>query len=89
MMAAHETATAGIRLRDVRFGWGERTVLGGVSLAVEPGEFVGLLGPNGSGKSTLLRLIAGTLMPSRGDLAVAGLVPGRATRRELARRVAV
>jgi len=91
MMAARETtmAAAGIRLRDVRFAWGARTVLGGVSLAVEPGEFVGLLGPNGSGKSTLLRLIAGTLMPSRGDLAVAGLVPGRATRRELARRVAV
>ena len=90
-MAACETTTetAGIRLRDVRFSWGVRTVLGGVSLAVEPSEFVGLLGPNGSGKSTLIRLIAGTLTPSRGELAVAGLVPGRTTRRELARRVAV
>ena len=41
----------------VRFG--ERVVLGDVSLAVSDSEIVGLLGPSGCGKSTLLRVIAG------------------------------
>ena len=49
-----------------------RPVLGGVSLGVEPGEFVALVGANGTGKSTLLRLIAGLLPPDRGSVAIAG-----------------
>ena len=46
--------------------------LEGVSLAVEPGEAVGLIGRNGSGKTTLLRLIAGIFKPTTGRLDVAG-----------------
>ena len=45
-----------------------------VSLAVEPGEAVGLVGRNGSGKSTLLRLIAGIIKPSEGTVAVGGRI---------------
>jgi ABC-2 type transport system ATP-binding protein len=43
-------------------------VLRGVSLAVEPGEFVGLIGPNGSGKSTLFKLISGIFPPDQGSI---------------------
>jgi NitT/TauT family transport system ATP-binding protein len=42
--------------------------LGGVSLAVETGEFLSVLGPSGCGKSTLLRLIAGLAEPSDGSI---------------------
>jgi ABC-type polysaccharide/polyol phosphate transport system ATPase subunit len=43
-----------------------------VSLAIEPGEAVGIVGRNGSGKTTLLRLIAGIFTPTAGRLEVAG-----------------
>jgi ABC-2 type transport system ATP-binding protein len=45
-----------------------------VSLAIEPGEAVGIVGRNGSGKTTLLRLIAGIFQPTGGRLEVAGEV---------------
>jgi ABC-type multidrug transport system ATPase subunit len=57
-------------------------ILNGVSLAVEAGEFVGLVGPNGAGKSTLLACVAGLLEPSEGEVKVlgynAGSIPARA-----------
>ncbi len=47
---------------------GERLVLEGVSLGVQPGGALLLLGPNGSGKSTLLRLLAGLRRPDGGTI---------------------
>ncbi|SHI08115.1 ABC transporter ATP-binding protein [Pollutimonas bauzanensis] len=44
----------------------------GLTLSVEPGEFVCILGPSGCGKSTLLGALAGHLKPSGGSLRVDG-----------------
>ncbi len=55
-------------LVDVEAGYGDRTVLRGVDLAIERGRKVALVGPNGAGKSTLLRLLAGELQPRSGQL---------------------
>lgn len=43
-----------------------------VSLAVEPGEMVGIMGPSGSGKTTLLSMLGCILKPTEGTLAIQG-----------------
>jgi iron complex transport system ATP-binding protein len=78
-----------VEVRDLRFAWGGRPVLRDVTVAIAPGEFVGLLGPNGSGKSTLLRLIGGLLRPATGEVRLAGAEVRRLPRRTVARRVAL
>ena len=53
-------------------GYGPVDILHGVSLRVEPGEFVTVIGPNGSGKSTLLKAIFGLVPPRSGVITFAG-----------------
>lgn len=48
------------------------TVLKGIDLTVESGEFISLLGPSGCGKTTLLRCIAGLETPSGGVIEIGG-----------------
>jgi energy-coupling factor transporter ATPase len=56
-----------------RYREGAPLALDRVSLALSPGELVGLVGANGSGKSTLARMCDGLLVPTSGKVVVEGL----------------
>jgi iron complex transport system ATP-binding protein len=81
--------TALIEAEAVSFAYGPRRVLDDVSLAVAPGELVGVIGPNGGGKTTLVRLLSGVLAPAAGSVRLGGRSLAAHRRRELARRLAV
>ena len=59
---------ASVELHDVHKNYGQHEVIKGVSLTIEPGEFVVFVGPSGCGKSTLLRMIAGLEDITSGEL---------------------
>ena len=61
-----------IVLSDVRFGYGDKEVLHGVSMTIHAGEFVALVGPSGSGKSTIARLIASLWDIGGGSISLGG-----------------
>ena len=62
--------TAGGRLQLIALAkrYDQTSVLEGIDLAVEDGEFLTILGPSGSGKTTILRLIGGFTEPSAGQI---------------------
>ena len=57
-----------IRFDEVRVAFGDRAILDEASLVIEPAERVCIIGRNGAGKSTTLKLLAGTLVPERGEV---------------------
>ena len=63
---------AGLRLSGVTKTFGDFVAVDGFDLEVQPGEFVTLLGPSGCGKTTTLRIIAGFLVPDRGEVHING-----------------
>lgn len=55
-----------------RTGTMEVRAVDGVSMAILPGEFVGLVGPSGSGKTTMLAILAALLEPTEGQVYIDG-----------------
>src|SRR5690242_16727273 len=66
---------------------GDRALLRDISLALQPGELVGLIGPNGAGKSTLLRLLSGLWKPSSGEVILNGQPIARYNPRQIAQLI--
>ncbi len=62
-----------IDIQDVGFRYGNRAVIRGLNLAIQPGEMIGLVGQSGSGKSTLVNLICRFYDISEGAIKVDGI----------------
>jgi branched-chain amino acid transport system ATP-binding protein len=61
-----------LEARNITAGYGDVTVLRGVTIEVPAASVVAVLGPNGAGKTTLLRVLTGLVTPRDGQLFLAG-----------------
>ena len=61
-----------VEIRNVQFGYGERTILSGLTMDFPRGKVIAVMGGSGSGKTTILRLIGGQIRPQSGSLSVNG-----------------
>jgi ribose transport system ATP-binding protein len=75
-------AASALSATDVHRAFGAVRALRGVSLAVAPGEILGLVGANGAGKSTLIRILTGDLEPDAGQIRMRGELVQLATVRD-------
>jgi iron complex transport system ATP-binding protein len=89
-------ATSVLELRRLDFAYpgvgGRRArpfAMSAVSLAMAPGEILGVIGPNSAGKTTLIRLITRVLTPSAGEIVLSGRSLASLNAWELACQVAV
>lgn len=73
-----------LRVADLSYAAGGKTILAGVSFAMAEGEVRAVIGPNGAGKSTLCRLVAGLAEKDGGRVELAGRDADAMSRRETA-----
>lgn len=66
-----------IRTEHLSVHYGSTRALENITLAVAPGEYLGVIGPNGGGKTTLLKAILGLVPASSGTVEVCGQPVGR------------
>ena len=61
-----------ITIRNLWMNYGDKPVLQGVDLNVEPGQVLGYIGPNGAGKTTTVKILIGMLTGFSGQVSVCG-----------------
>ena len=70
-----------IKLKNISFKRGNRTILNDISLKLNKGEIFGIVGPSGAGKSTLMQIMSGLLDAEKGEVFLGNeRVPGPAHR---------
>ncbi len=64
--------TPKIAMRDVKKSFGDKRVLDGINLTVDPGESLVIIGGSGTGKSVMLKCILGLIQPDSGKIEIDG-----------------
>lgn len=72
-----------VEFKDIRFGYGKKEVLHGVSLNAKKGETVAIVGPTGSGKTTIVNLLMRFYDPNSGSIVIDGIDSININRRTL------
>jgi len=72
-----DTSAPLVEFRGVRFGYGARPILDGISFAVPRGKVTALMGASGGGKTTVLRLVGGQLKAQAGEVLFDGQDVGK------------
>lgn len=61
-----------IEYREIGMAYGDKRVIENFNLSIEQGEFVTIIGSSGCGKTTILKMVNGLVMPTQGEIFVAG-----------------
>ncbi|MFJ3925217.1 ABC transporter ATP-binding protein [Streptomyces sp. NPDC090022] len=85
--AAGVADTARLAARGVTVGYGGRSVIDDLHVAIPPGVITTVIGPNGCGKSTLLRTLSRLLRPTSGTVVLDGEDIGRLRTRDVAKKL--
>jgi len=61
-----------VETKNLSISWGEINVLNQINFELNDGEKLAIVGPSGSGKSTILKILAGLILPTKGELKIFG-----------------
>jgi len=61
-----------VETKNLSISWGEVNVLNQINFQLNDGEKLAIVGPSGSGKSTKLKILAGLILPTKGELRIFG-----------------
>ena len=61
-----------VETKNLSIGWGNVNVLNQLNFELNDGEKLAIVGPSGSGKSTILKILAGLILPTKGELRIFG-----------------
>ena len=65
-------STQAVTAKNLSMSWGLVNVLNGLNFKLNEGEKLAIVGPSGSGKSTILKILAGLILPTKGELEIFG-----------------